>query len=313
MLIPRLSQQTLAKAGIGAFFRPRDLRPIGVSFRELQRLVAAGKVEKVGFGHYRLASIEPTENETVAMVAAAIPAGVVCLLTALRIHEIGTQVPNEIWIAIPHGSRKPARPPARVRIFRFSGAMMTYGVTTVHMLGVPVKITSPARTIVDCFRLRSRVGLDVAMEALRDRDSPAAGYRRPGLANRGGLQNQLGDRALHGRPVVDMSPRSEDSAESIRHRLRNTVRARGDDVQFALQRFASERFLFRLGRSRHRERFILKGATLFALWGVSMYRPTRDLDFTGYGNPSAADVLGPFGRCARSLARRMASTSMPRA
>lgn len=86
----------------------------------------------------------------------------------------------------------------------------------------------------------------------------------------------------------------EDREESIRQRLRNEVRRRGEDVQFALQRYAMERLLFRLGESRHRERFVLKGAMLFALWGGSAYRPTRDLDFTGYGASDSGSVLEAF-------------------
>lgn len=161
-------QQVLKGEGIGAFFRPRDVEPAGISFRRLQNLVAEGKVEKVGSGLYRLSSVEPTELETVAMVASAIPNGIVCLLTTLLIHNIGTQLPFEIWMAIDRRARKPVRLPAQVRLFRFSGQMLTYGVVTRSMLGVPVKITSPARTVVDCFRYRNKVGLDVAMEALRD-------------------------------------------------------------------------------------------------------------------------------------------------
>ena len=82
-----------------------------------------------------------------------------------------------------------------------------------------------------------------------------------------------------------------DRAESIRHRLRNRVRERGEDVQFALQRYAQERFLYRLGESAYRDRFILKGAMLFELWGGSLYRPTRDLDLTGYDSNDTEDVL----------------------
>ena len=102
------------------------------------------------------------------MVASAVPNAIVCLLTALSIHEIGTQLPHEVWIALDRKSRKPARLPTRVRIVRFSGAMLTYGVIRRSMLGVPVSITSPARTVVDCFRYRNKIGLDVALEALRD-------------------------------------------------------------------------------------------------------------------------------------------------
>lgn len=163
-----LTKARLQAAGIGAYFRPRDIGPLGVTFRQLQKFVADGTVEKIGAGLYRLSEIEPTELETIAMVASAAPNAIVCLLTALRIHEIGTQSPHEVWIALDRKSRKPARLPAKVRIVRFSGAMLTYGVIRRSMLGVPVSITSPARTVVDCFRYRNKVGIDVAMEALRD-------------------------------------------------------------------------------------------------------------------------------------------------
>lgn len=158
----------LHAAGIGTFFRPRDLQPLGITFRQLQRVVAAGTVEKVAGGLYRISEVEPTELETIAMVASAAPNAIVCLLTALRVHELGTQSPAEVWIALDRKSRKPTRLPARVRVVRFSGAMLTYGVVRRSMLGVPVSITSPARTVVDCFRYRNKVGIDVAMEALRD-------------------------------------------------------------------------------------------------------------------------------------------------
>jgi len=168
MNTPRLTKARLDAAGVGAYFRPRDVLPLGVSFRQLQRLAAEGTVEKVGSGLYRLSEVELNEYETVAMVASAVPNAIVCLLTALRVHEIGTQSPHEVWIALDRKARKPRRVPTRLRIVRFSGAMLTYGVVERSMLGVPVSITSPARTVVDCFRYRNKFGIDVAMEALRD-------------------------------------------------------------------------------------------------------------------------------------------------
>ena len=164
----RLTPAKLKAAGIGAFFRPRDLEPLEIPFAELQRLVAAGTVEKVGAGLYRLAAAEPGEFETIAMVSSAVPGGIVCLLSALRLHGIGTQAPHEVWLALDRKARKPARLPAKVRMVRFSGAMLTYGIQKRTIVGVPVSITSPARTVVDCFRYRNKVGIDVAMEALRD-------------------------------------------------------------------------------------------------------------------------------------------------
>ena len=158
----------LREAGVGAFFRPRDLAPLGISHRRLQGLVSRGVVENFGHGLYRLTEVPATELETIAMVAAAIPNAVVCLLTALHVHDIGTQLPHEIWIALDRKARKPAHPPARVRVVRFSGRMLTYGVLRRSALGVPFRITSPARTVVDCFRYRNKFGLDVALEALDD-------------------------------------------------------------------------------------------------------------------------------------------------
>ena len=163
-----LDEAQLRDAGVGAYFRPRDLVPLGVSHRRLQSLVSNGVVENLGNGLYRLSEVEPTEVETIAMVAAAIPNAVMCLLTALRFHDIGTQSPHETWIALDRKARKPTHPPARVRIVRFSGAMLTYGVVRRSALGVPFRITSPARTVVDCFRYRNKFGLDVALEALHD-------------------------------------------------------------------------------------------------------------------------------------------------
>jgi predicted transcriptional regulator of viral defense system len=102
------------------------------------------------------------------MVASAIPGAIVCLLSALALHGIGTQAPHEVWLALDRKARKPSRLPTRVRIVRFSGPALRYGIETRLILGVPVHVTSPARTIVDCFLYRSKIGLDVALEALRD-------------------------------------------------------------------------------------------------------------------------------------------------
>lgn len=164
----QLTSSRLEAAGIGVFFRPRDLEALEIPFAELRRLVAAGIVEKVGPGLYRLAAAEPSEFETLAMVASAIPGAIVCLLSALTLHGIGTQAPHEVWLALDRKARKPTRLPARVRIVRFSGPARSYGIETRLILGVPVRVTSPARTIVDCFRYRNKIGLDVALEALRD-------------------------------------------------------------------------------------------------------------------------------------------------
>ena len=162
------SFDNLREAGIGSIFRPRDVAPHGISHRGLQSLVSSGTVEKLGKGLYRLSATEPTELETIAMVAAATPNAIFCLLTALSLHDIGTQSPHEVWIAIDRKAHKPTHFPARVRVMRFSGAMLTYGVVRDVAQGVPYQVTSPARTVVDCFRYRNKLGLDVALEALQD-------------------------------------------------------------------------------------------------------------------------------------------------
>ena len=163
-----LTHSDLRHAGIGAFFRPRDVAPLGVTYYQLQGMVAHGHVEKAGPGLYRISDAEATETETIAMVSSAVPHAIVCLLSALRVHEIGTQAPRQVWLAIKRKARKPRRLPAAVSIVRFSGQMLTYGVVTRSMQGVRVQITTPARTVVDCFRYRNKIGLDVGLEALRD-------------------------------------------------------------------------------------------------------------------------------------------------
>ena len=150
------------------FFRARDAAELGVHSRALRRLVEEGAVERIARGLYRVADAEPTENYTHAAVCARVPHGIVCLLTALRIHDLGTQMPGQVWIAIPHKARAPRLPELPVRVVRFSGVSLRYGVVDTTFEGVPARITTPARTVVDCFRFRNVVGLDVAIEALRD-------------------------------------------------------------------------------------------------------------------------------------------------
>lgn len=131
-------------------------------------MLRRGTAERIGRGLYRLKTKRTSELYSAALVAAAVPDAIVCLLSALQIHEIGTQSPHQVWIAIDRKARKPTNLPAKVRIVRFSGAMLTFGVQRHTILGVSVRVTSPARTIVDCFRYRNKIGLDVAIEALRD-------------------------------------------------------------------------------------------------------------------------------------------------
>jgi predicted transcriptional regulator of viral defense system len=126
------------------------------------------EVRRVSRGLYRVSDASVSEHETLAAVAARVPHAIVCLLTALQFHGIGTQVPRHIWIAIDRRARRPVLRRFPARIVRFSGPMLRYGVEKVTVQGVTTRITSPARTVVDCFRYRNKIGLDVALEALKD-------------------------------------------------------------------------------------------------------------------------------------------------
>ena len=167
-MIVELNEDILHKAGIGNFFRPSQLEPLGIPYHRLRQLEVDEAVERVGWGLYRLADADPTERYSIASVCARIPNSIVCLLSALQVHEIGTQLPREVWIAIPHKARPPTLEYTSVRLIRFSGAAWTYGIQDTKFEDVPARITSPARTIVDCFRFERLVGREAALEALQD-------------------------------------------------------------------------------------------------------------------------------------------------
>ena len=164
----RLGAVDLGGLGAKTFFCPRDAAELGVDSRGLRRLVDNGSVERVARGLYRLADAEPTEHYSLAAVCTRVPGAIICLLSALSVHGLGTQLPREVWIAIPHKARTPRLPELPVKVVRFSGASLRYAVGSTAFEGVPARITSPARTVVDCFRFRRLVGKDVALEALGD-------------------------------------------------------------------------------------------------------------------------------------------------
>lgn len=183
---------------LGAFFRPSQLEGTGISRHQLPALIRAGKVERIGRGLYRLVDAEPTEHYSLAMACARVRRSVVCLLTALRVHGIGTQAPAEVWLAIPHKARAPRVPDLRLRIVRFTKSAWAFGVKEVEFEGVSARITSPARTIVDCFRFERLVGSEVALEALND----ALRRRRVTIADLSRVENVLPSRRL--RALLDM-------------------------------------------------------------------------------------------------------------
>ncbi len=160
--------ERLRAGHLGAFFRPGQVADAGITRDQLRTLVRRGTVEHAGRGLYRMADTEPTEHYSLAMACARVPNSVVCLLSALRVHGLGTQAPAEVWLAIPHKARRPRLPELRLRVVRFSGPAWTFGVTETTFEGVAARITAPARTVADCFRFERLVGPEAAMEALQD-------------------------------------------------------------------------------------------------------------------------------------------------
>ena len=157
---------TLAKQG--GVIRARDLEPHSIPRAYLARLCEAGKLQRLGRGLYMLANGSITTNHSLAEAAKRVPHGVVCLLSALRFHGVTTQAPFEVWMAIDNKARAPAAQETPLRIVRFSGEALQAGIETHTIDGVPTKIYCLAKTIADCFKYRNKIGLDVAIEALRE-------------------------------------------------------------------------------------------------------------------------------------------------
>ena len=153
--------------------RPRgvstsELAEAGIHTQVLSRLVAAGELERVTRGIYRLPEQPITEHHALAIAAVAVPQGVVCLLSALQYHGLGTQLPSEVWMAIDRRARRPALKHPPLRIVRYTGAALTSGIEVGRAEGVPVRVYGVAKTLADCFKYRNKIGLDIAVEALRD-------------------------------------------------------------------------------------------------------------------------------------------------
>jgi predicted transcriptional regulator of viral defense system len=161
-------QQVLRLARARRLLRARDVTRQGLPTIALTRLVQAGKLERVARGLYGLPGAEISEHRSLAEVSARVPRGVVCLLSALRVHEIGTQAPFEVWIAIPQHMVTPRLDQPAIRVVRMADVALAEGVERLHIDGVEVPVFNAARTVVDCFRFRNKIGLDVAIEALRD-------------------------------------------------------------------------------------------------------------------------------------------------
>jgi predicted transcriptional regulator of viral defense system len=148
--------------------RPNDVHAQGLSLASLYWLHQQGRVLRTGRGLYCLPDASLTEHHTFAEAARRVPHGVICLLSALSFHGLGTQLPFDVWLAVVRKARRPNVDYPPLRIVRFGGEALTEGVEEHPVEGVTVRVFGPAKTVADCFKYRNKIGLDVAIEALRE-------------------------------------------------------------------------------------------------------------------------------------------------
>lgn len=161
LTVLRLAQQR-------GLLRARDLTQDQIPRATLGRLVEAGQLVKVSRGVYALPNSQKSEHQQLAEIAIRVPNGIFCLLTALGFHCLTTQLPSELWLAIPNKARAPRIKYPPLRLVRFSGSSRSEGIETHTIDGVEIRVYSVAKTVVDCFRYRNKVGLGIAIEALRE-------------------------------------------------------------------------------------------------------------------------------------------------
>ena len=274
-----LTQARLRSAGLGAFFRPSQLEALGIGYDALRSLVTEGMVERVARGLYHLAGAEATEHHTLAAACARVPRAIVCLLSALQVHGIGTQLPREVWLAIPHKARPPRVPGIRIRLLRFSGAAWACGVGDIELRrGSGAHHRSrPNGCRLLPFRAPRRAGGRHG-GAPRWPPSEAGDIRRALPKPRGPALTEASRRT---RRDGAMSP---DVAASIKARLLNRARESSDDAR-ALPRTLRVRTVLVPARSLCATRDMRsKGAGLLALWMDDPYRSTRDIDLLAFGS-----------------------------
>jgi predicted transcriptional regulator of viral defense system len=162
------TQRVLDLAGQKGLLRASDLDAIGAPRVVLTRLTTAGLLEKVARGLYRLPGAQVSEFESLGTIATKVPQAVFCLLTALQFHELTTQLPRQVWIAMPRGSHTPRVDYPPLKMVQFTGDAYSAGIEEVELDGVRLRVYSVAKTVADCFKHRNKIGLDVALEALKD-------------------------------------------------------------------------------------------------------------------------------------------------
>lgn len=158
----------LALAASMSLLRARDVAALSLPTIILSRLVRDGRMKRVGRGVYSLPDRPLSEHTSLAEAALRVPRGVICLLSALRVHGLGTQAPHQVWLAIPQNSPTPRVEHPSLRPVRMSGPALSEGVQSMRIDGLDVPVFNVAKTIADCFKYRNKIGIDVALEALRD-------------------------------------------------------------------------------------------------------------------------------------------------
>ena len=162
------AQRILALAKRQPLVRPRDVEARGIARESLLRLYRQGLLVRQARGVYALPDSPVTEHHSLAIAAKRTPGGVICLLSALRFHGLTTQDPHEVWMAIDFKAHKPSAASPALRVVRFSGPALLEGIEHHTLEGVRVPVYSAAKTVADCFKYRNKLGVDVAIEALRD-------------------------------------------------------------------------------------------------------------------------------------------------
>ena len=161
------TDDVLALVRAAGIVRPRELEAAGLPAGQLARLVRQGDLERIGRGLYTVAESVPTEHHSLAVAAKRAPHGIVCLLSALRFHELTSQAPHQVWLALGSKDRAPRSDDAEFKIMRFSGEAREAGVELQRIEGVAVPVYGPAKSVADCFKFRNKIGVDIAIEALR--------------------------------------------------------------------------------------------------------------------------------------------------
>ena len=165
---PTPRKQIMELSSSKGLIRSNELVRLGATPTTIARLVEQGQLERVARGIYMKADREPSDLDNLVEVSLRVPKSIFCLLTALSLHGVTTEMPHEAWIGLEYGGKKPRFDFPPVRIIKFSGEAFTYGVETKIISGVPLRVTSVAKTVADCFKHRNTIGLEVAIEALKD-------------------------------------------------------------------------------------------------------------------------------------------------